>query len=40
MVTSLVPSENVPSTWISWIIWGIPSITWSRVSTCDDQIVA
>src|SRR5512134_1300673 len=27
-VTSLVPSGNVASTWISWIISPIPSITW------------
>src|SRR5205814_8464846 len=29
-VTSLVPSGNVASTWISGIISGMPSITWSR----------
>src|SRR6516225_11376360 len=29
-VTSLVPSGNVPSTWISWIISGTPSITSCR----------
>src|SRR5262245_28021207 len=32
-VTSLVPSGNVASTWMSWIISGMPSITWARVST-------
>ena len=26
-VTSLVPSGNVASTWMSWIISGMPSIT-------------
>ena len=34
MVTSLVPSGNVPSTWISSIISGTPSMTSSRVRTC------
>src|SRR5690348_15531966 len=29
-VTSLVPSGNVASTWISWIISGMPSMTCSR----------
>src|SRR6266446_1262387 len=33
-VTSLVPSGNVASTWMSWIISGMPSITCLRVSTC------
>src|SRR5262245_65864588 len=32
-VTSFVPSGNVASTWMSWIISGIPSITCARVST-------
>ena len=29
-VTSLVPSGKVASTWTSWIISAMPSITWSR----------
>src|SRR5207237_6766463 len=33
-VTSLVPSGKVASTWMSWIISGMPGITWSRVRTC------
>src|SRR5262249_52850471 len=33
-VTSLVPSGNVASTWMSWIISAMPSITSPRVSTC------
>src|SRR5580692_1438587 len=33
-VTSLVPSGNVASTWISWIISATPSMTCSRVSIC------
>src|SRR4030095_12617262 len=33
-VTSLVPSGNVASTWMSWIISAMPSITSLRVSTC------
>ena len=32
-VTSLVPSGNVASTWMSWIISAMPSITCARVST-------
>ena len=31
--TSLVPSGNVASTWMSWIISAMPSITCARVST-------
>src|SRR5580704_11743663 len=30
-VTSLVPSGNVASTWMSWIISAMPGITWARV---------
>ena len=33
-VTSLVPSGNVASTWMSWIISAMPSITCARVMTC------
>ena len=29
-VTSLVPSGKVASTWTSWIISAMPSMTWSR----------
>src|SRR5688572_1948362 len=32
-VTSLVPSGKVASTWTSWIISAMPSITWARVIT-------
>src|SRR3954454_3729445 len=32
-VTSFVPSGNVASTWISWIISGMPGMTCSRVIT-------
>ena len=32
-MTSLVPSGKVASTWISWIISGMPAITWSRAIT-------
>src|SRR5262245_33620289 len=33
-VTSLVPSGKVASTWMSWIISAMPSMTSLRVSTC------
>src|SRR6185437_11706969 len=33
-VTILVPSGKVASTWMSWIIEAIPSITWSAETTC------
>src|SRR5262249_56130985 len=33
-VTSLVPSGKVASTWMSWVISGMPSITCARVRTC------
>src|SRR4030081_3214212 len=33
-VTSLVPSGNVASTWMSWIISAMPGMTCARVRTC------